>query len=153
MDLVGRKLGQGGGANFRAFLGDVHGFVTAHAEHPVLGADVKRLGEAADALGMVAAHFLAWLGERRTAMVPLAANRFLEMMAETALAWLLLDSARIALDAAAKLEADHPDRAFYEGKKQAALYFARNVLPGVFMKAKVLASEDTSCLDIAEPSF
>ena len=34
MDLVGRKLGQAGGANFQAFLEDVAGFVEAHTARP-----------------------------------------------------------------------------------------------------------------------
>jgi hypothetical protein len=153
MDLVGRKLGQNGGGNFRAFLGDIGAFVAAHGEHPTLGPEIKRVGEAAETLGMVAAHFLAWLGERKMGMVPLAANRFLEMMAETSVAWLLLDGARIAEEASAKLPPDHPDVAFYAGKKHAALYFARNVLPGVFAKSKILTAGDTSALDITDDAF
>src|SRR6202034_3401839 len=43
MDLVGRKLGQAGGANLQAFLSDVAKFVAANAQHPQLGASVKRL--------------------------------------------------------------------------------------------------------------
>jgi hypothetical protein len=34
MDLVGRKLGQNGGANLQAFLGDVAKFVAANEKHP-----------------------------------------------------------------------------------------------------------------------
>jgi hypothetical protein len=43
--------------------------------------------------------------------------------------------------------------AFYEGKKQAALYYARNVLPGVAMKGEQLAGEDKSPLQIPEEAF
>src|SRR6185369_6447225 len=46
MDLVGRKLGQAGGANLQAFLNDVAEFVKAHEKHPVLGASIKELREA-----------------------------------------------------------------------------------------------------------
>ena len=53
------------------------------------------------------------------------------MMAETMVGWLLLEAAVIAEAAAAKLPADHPDRAFYDGKRFAAQYFAHNVLPAV----------------------
>jgi alkylation response protein AidB-like acyl-CoA dehydrogenase len=153
MDLVGRKLAQHGGANFRAFLADIGKFVAAHREHPVLGAEVKRLGDAAETVAMIAGMFVSWLGQRKIAMVPLAANRFLEMMAETAVAWMLLDAARVAIDAAAALPEGHADHAFYEGKKHAALYFTRNVLPGVFSKSRILTSEDTSALDIPAAGF
>jgi alkylation response protein AidB-like acyl-CoA dehydrogenase len=152
MDLVGRKLGQNGGANFRAFLADVGAFVQANAEHPVLAHEVKRLGEAAETIAMVAGVFLNWLAQRRVAMVPLAANRFLEMMAETAIAWLLLDGARVAIAKQAEAPTDE-EHAFYEGKKQSALYFVRNVLPGVFSKSRILTTEDTSALDIPDAAF
>src|SRR5262249_45375784 len=65
MDLVGRKLGQNGGANFRAFLAEIGAFVQKHGEHPVLAHEVKRLGEAAETLAMVAGMFLNWLASRR----------------------------------------------------------------------------------------
>jgi alkylation response protein AidB-like acyl-CoA dehydrogenase len=153
MDLVGRKLAQHGGSNFRAFLADINAFVTAHGEHPILGADVKRLGDAAETLAMIAGMFLSWLAQRKIAMVPLAANRFLEMMGEVAIAWLLLDGARVAIEAAESLPADSPELPFYEGKKQAARYFAASVLPGVFSKSKILTAEDTAPLDIPEAGF
>ena len=75
------------------------------------------------------------------------------MMAEVAVGWLLLDAARISIDASAKLDAGHADKAFYEGKKAAAQYFARNVLPGVQAKADLFAVEDTSALDIPTEAF
>jgi hypothetical protein len=153
MDLVGRKLPQGGGANFRAFLADVGTFVAANASHPAIGPETAALAQSAEALSMVAGHFLAWLSERKMGLVPLAANRFLEMMAETAVGWLLLDGARIAHAALANLSADDPDHDFYAGKLKAGLYFARNVLPMAYAKAKVLAAEDTTALDMADSSF
>jgi hypothetical protein len=153
MDLVGRKLGQNGGANFRAFLGDLGAFVQKHTDHPVLGPEVKRLGEAAETIAMVAGTMLLWATQRKIALLPLAANRFLEMMAETAVSWLLLDGARIALEKLETVPADSDDHHFYLGKKHGALYFVRNVLPGVFSKSRVLTSEDTSALDIPDAGF
>src|SRR2546430_2294946 len=85
---------------------------------------------------------------RSRSTVPAAANRFLEMMSETCVGWLLLEAAVISEAALAKLPADHPDRAFYDGKRYAAQYFASNVLPGVATKAQMIAREDRSALDI-----
>ncbi len=99
---------------------------------------------------------LGWFQMGKMPLVPLAANTFLEMMAETTVAWLLLDGARIALEASAKLPAGDEgakDRAFYEGKKYAALYFARTVLPRVKFGAEQLGREDTSAIDIASEAF
>jgi alkylation response protein AidB-like acyl-CoA dehydrogenase len=156
MDLVGRKLGQRAGANQQGFLGDVGGFVRANERHPVLGRAVKELGEAQEAVAGTAMRLLGWFQMGKMPMVPLAANRFLEMMSETAVGWLLLDGARIALEAMERLpsgEAGAKDRAFYEGKKHAALYFAANVLPHVRLSAEILGREDASALDIPTESF
>jgi alkylation response protein AidB-like acyl-CoA dehydrogenase len=156
MDLVGRKLGQNGGANLQAFLSDVAKFVADNESHPVLGPSVKELQGAHEALAGTAMRLLSWFQSGRMAMVPLAANRFLQMMSEVAVGWLLLDGARIALDAQAKLpegDAGAKDRAFYEGKKHAARYFAQNVLPEVRTAAEILGREDTSPTDISDDSF
>ncbi|MEO8707166.1 MAG: acyl-CoA dehydrogenase C-terminal domain-containing protein, partial [Kofleriaceae bacterium] len=72
---------------------------------------------------------------------------------ETVVGWLLLEQAVIAETAAGKLAADHPDRAFYDGKKFAALYFAANVLPTVAAKGQMIAREDRSMLDIPTAAF
>jgi len=153
MDLVGRKLGQNGGANLQAFLGDVARFVQARAGAEVIGPAVKTLGRAQEALGTSAMRLLTWFQTGKLAMVPLNANRFLEMMAETTVAWMLLEGAAIALDKKKSLPAGHPDAAFYDGKVAAALYFARNVAPGVELKAQLLGEEDTSVLDIPDAGF
>jgi alkylation response protein AidB-like acyl-CoA dehydrogenase len=153
MDLVGRKLGQAGGANFQAFMADVQKFVAANAGHATVGAEVKRLGSAAEAVAGSAMRLLMWFQSGNVSMVPLAANRFLEMMSELVLGWLLLDGAVIAEAAAKSVEAGHPDVAFYQGKVQAALFFARNILPGVAFKAELLGLEDKSAVDISDASF
>jgi alkylation response protein AidB-like acyl-CoA dehydrogenase len=153
MDLVGRKLGQAGGANLQAFLGDVAKFVAANGAHAKLGAAVKRLGAAAEALGGAAMRLLMWFQSGNLALVPLYANRFLEMMSETTVAWMLLEGAVIAdakLPTTPAAEADH---AFYQGKIAAALYYARTVLPGVEQKAALMGEEDRSPLDLPEAGF
>jgi len=153
MDLVGRKLMQRGGANVQAFGKDVAAFVAAHKEHPVLKDAVAVLGQAMEALTGTGGKFMAWFGGGRMEMVPATANRFLEMMSETVVGWLLLEQAVIAEAAAQALPAEHPDRAFYDGKRYAARYFAFNVLPTVMAKAQMIAREDRSALDIPLAAF
>jgi alkylation response protein AidB-like acyl-CoA dehydrogenase len=153
MDLVGRKLMQRGGANVRAFGKDVAAFVAAHKQHPTLKDAVAVLAQAMEALTATGGKFMQWFGGGKIELVPAVANRFLEMMAETTVGWLLLDAAVIAEAAAAKLPADHPDHAFYDGKRYAALYFAHNVLPDVVGKAQMIAREDRSVLDISAAAF
>jgi alkylation response protein AidB-like acyl-CoA dehydrogenase len=156
MDLVGRKLGQAGGANLQAFLGDVQQFIAKNQDHPVLGAAVKELSSATEAVGGSAMRLLGWFQMGQMGMVPLAANRFLEMMSELAVGWLLLDAAIIAHESQVKLpegDGNARDRAFYEGKKASAKYFALNVLPSVKLKAELMSREDTSPLDIPDEAF
>jgi alkylation response protein AidB-like acyl-CoA dehydrogenase len=146
MDLVGRKLGQNGGANLQAFAADVARFTAAHGDHPALGADVKRLGTAQEAITRSAMKLLMWFQTGQIEVVPLVANRFLEMMAELAVAWLLLEGAVIA-------HAKGGDDPFYQGKIAAARFYARNVLPGVEDKARILDHEDRSALEIPDAAF
>jgi alkylation response protein AidB-like acyl-CoA dehydrogenase len=153
MDLVGRKLGQAGGANLQAFLGDIQSFVGAHSGHPTLGGAVKKLGAAQEALGSTAMRLLMWFQSGNLTLVPLSANRFCEMMSELCVGWLLLEGAVVADAAKAKLDAAHPDQAFYAGKIAAATYYARNLLPGVIHKAELLGEEDKSPLDIPDGGF
>jgi alkylation response protein AidB-like acyl-CoA dehydrogenase len=153
MDLVGRKLGQAGGANLQAFLGDVAQFVQKHASDPTLGPAVKTLSLAQEALGGSAMRLLMWFQTGNVALVPLQANRFLEMMAETTVAWLLLEGAAIAMETKKTVAAGHPDAAFYEGKIAAALYYARNVLPTVELKAKLMGDEDKTPMELSDAAF
>src|SRR6185503_5347338 len=99
--------------------------------HPTLGPAVKRLGTAQEALTQAAMKLLMWFQTGNLPMVPLTANRFLEMMAEFTVAWMLLEGAIIADDKRKNVAPDHPDWFFYSGKVAAAQYYARNVLPGV----------------------
>jgi len=153
MDLVGRKLMQRGGANVQQYAKDVGAFVAAHKDHATLKDAVATLAQAMEALTATGGKFMQWFGGGKIELVPSVANRFLEMMAETTIGWLLLEQAVIAEAAADKLPADHPDRAFYAGKKFAAQYFAANVLPGVPAKAQLIAREDRSAIDIPIAAF
>jgi hypothetical protein len=153
MDLVGRKLGQGGGQNLQAYLGDVGAFVKKHGADATIGGAVKALSAAQEALSGCAMKLLMWFQTGNVGLVPLHANRFLEMMSETTVGWMLLEGAAIAIEKKKSVAAGHPDVAFYDGKIAAAQYYARNVLPSVELKAKLMGDEDKSPLEISDASF
>ncbi|MEZ4401271.1 MAG: acyl-CoA dehydrogenase [Kofleriaceae bacterium] len=153
LDLVGRKLGQRGGANLQAFMKDVQACAAGLKGDATYGPAAAHLAAAAEAVMGTAMRFLGWFGGGKMEMVPLAANRFLEMMSETAIGWLLLDAAVIADQAAAALPADHADRSFYLGKRYAALYYAANVLATVPQKAQMVGAEDKTPLEIPTDAF
>ena len=153
MDLVGRKLMSRGGANIAAFGKDVATFVAANKDHATLKEGIAILAHAMESLTTIGSKFMQWFGGGKMEMVPTVANRFLEMMSETVVGWLLLEQAVIADAAAENLAADHPDRAFYAGKHYAAQYFALNVLPTVAAKGQLILREDRSMLDIPIAAF
>ena len=153
LDLVGRKLGQGGGRNAQQFFFDIQKFVAANKTNATLGAAIEDLGKAQEAVFGTAMQLLMWFQGGQPEMAPIVANRFLEMMSELTVGWLLLEGAVIAENAAAKLSADHPDQAFYAGKKFSALYYARNILPDVLAKQKVISIADKSAVEISDASF
>ncbi|MDB4941145.1 MAG: Acyl-CoA dehydrogenase [Labilithrix sp.] len=153
MDLVGRKLGQAGGANLQAYFGDIAKFVGAQSGHATLGPSVKKLAAAQEAVASCAMRMLMWFQSGQVGLVPLSANRFCEMMSELTVGWQLLEGAVVADTAKTSVKEGHPDAAFYEGKIQTALYYARNILPGVEHKAQLLADEDRSALDMPDAGF
>src|SRR6185312_3813047 len=132
---------------------DIGAFVAKHKEHAALKDSIAVLAQAIEAMNMTGGKFMQWFGGGKVEMVPTVANRFLEMMAETTVGWLLLEQAVIAHAAGDKLAADHPDKAFYTGKIFGAQYFATNILPGVAAKAQLIGREDRSAVDIPVEAF
>jgi len=155
MDLVGRKMGQAGGANFQAFLQDVAGFVEAQRADATLGKAVELLAAGQEALMSSAMTLLGWSQNQNggLGLIGLSANRFLTMMSQVAVAWVLLDAAALAQKKLAAGGLSESDKAFYTGKVQSALWFARNVLPQVEASARSLATEDASPLAIPDAAL
>lgn len=153
LDLVGRKLGEGGGANTRAFLADIQKFIDDHKDHPALGESCELLQKAHQAVAGTAMQFLGWAQAGKLERVPLYSETFLEMMSELAVGWLLLDAASIASHKEREVPESHPDRAFYQGKRFAGVYYARAVLSGVPSKARMIAAADDSPNLIPDAAF
>ncbi len=152
LDLVGRKLGLRGGANFQAYVEDVRRFAAEHRADE-LAPVMDQLDAAAGALSESAMRMLGWSHAGKTELIDLYANRFLEMMARTTVAWVLLAGAAVARRAGRELPDQHPDRAFYQGKFHAAMYYAKLELPAVVDGARFMAQEMRHSLDIADLGF
>jgi alkylation response protein AidB-like acyl-CoA dehydrogenase len=153
MDLVTRKLMQNGGANAKAFLDDVTRFIDENREHAALADAVKLLEKAHKAVAGTGMQFMQWFTTGQLVKIPLTAERFLEMMSELCVGWLLLEQAAIAEAKAKDVAEGHPDRAFYAGKRAAGIYYAKAVLPSVVTKAMVIAAADTTPIEIEDASF
>jgi alkylation response protein AidB-like acyl-CoA dehydrogenase len=158
LDLVARKLHQHGGENFRAYLQNIRDFVAAHNTQPGIGAEVRSLGEATDALERAAGSLMEFFMGGKIDQVTLVASPFLEVMAEVTMAHLLLEAASIAerqrdadgdgIDDPEQAEAD-----FYAGKVMAAKYFVNRVLPLIHAKVGTIVADDRSALDIPDSGF
>jgi alkylation response protein AidB-like acyl-CoA dehydrogenase len=153
MDLVGRKLGQGGGRNAQAFLEDIAKFVAAHREHASLGKATAHLGKGQEALAGAAMQFLGWFHAGEVERIPLAAELFLEVLGDLAIGWLLLEAAAVADRELPKHAEGSRDHGFYSGKIHSAVFFAEHVLSLIPAKAAVLAAGDKSATSIPDSGF
>ncbi len=153
MDLVSRKLGQGGGANTQAFLTDIQNFINANKDTPELADAVAHLQAAHEAVAASVMQFIGWFKGGKLEHIPLAAEQFLTIMSELAVGWLLLEQASIALGKLPETSETHPDHAFYTGKKFAALFFANNVLTTLPSRVQRLSAVDTLPVEIPDAAF
>jgi alkylation response protein AidB-like acyl-CoA dehydrogenase len=170
LDLVGRKLGQKGGKNFMALMGDMYGFITAQSGNDKIKDLLDPLKAAVDLLAEIATFFVT-CGKEGNFLVPVGnAYPFLNMMAHVISAYMLVWQASIAkdkLDALAKAAgadpsdwgkwaafiADNADAAYYVGKVSTAKYFIFNVLPRIDSYATAIKSKDMSIMEIPAESF
>lgn len=155
LDLVARKLQEHGGENFRHFLKEITDFVEGYSRQPGIGAEVRALGEASDALQRAAGALMEFFMGGKIDQVTLVANAFLESMAEVTIAYLLLQAAVIA-DAKRTEDGDdqtQEDFDFYSGKVMAAKHFVSYVLPGVRAKVDAMVAADRSALDMSDGGF
>jgi hypothetical protein len=142
LDLLGRKVLGGGGASLAALAGRVQETVARARE---LGGEPAAHGEAltsmVDRLGEVTLA-LAGLGDPERTMAN--ATVYLEAAGHVVVAWMWLEQ----LVAVGDKEGD-----FYEGKRAAARYFFRWELPKVAPMLDLLASGDTTTLDMRDAWF
>jgi hypothetical protein len=153
MDLVSRKLGQGGGANTQAFLTDIQNFITENKDTPELEQGIGHLQAAHEAVAASVMQFIGWFKGGKLEHIPLAAEDFLTIMSDLAVGWLLLDQAAIALKKLPETSETHPDHAFYTGKKFAAQYFASSVLTTLPSRTQRLSEINTLPVEIPNEAF
>ncbi len=153
LDLLGRKMGQAGGAGFRALLEDVQQTLHDAGSHQEL-ADIT--GQLKTACQIVAgtAEMLANAGTTHGPVRVLAnASVFLDMMGRFAVSWLWLRQAVLAEAALSAGGLNAQEQAFYQGKRQAARYYLRWELPAVHQQAELLQSLDDTTLEMQDGWF
>ncbi|MGB0942625.1 MAG: acyl-CoA dehydrogenase [Marinomonas sp.] len=156
-DLFRDKLAMGRHSKLLAlYQEEIMDFLTSaksdEATFSAFSPQAKRLEDALNCL--VDTHKLmgSWIRQQKMERIFAVSTRFLEMMAEVTLGWLLLDSMMVAKRALINQE-NANDEAFYQGKIQSGLFFMNNTLPNVFAKAQVIALEDDSAEEASAEMF
>jgi alkylation response protein AidB-like acyl-CoA dehydrogenase len=150
VDLIGRKLNMEDGAVFGQWADEVGKFVQEHKSDAAWSLETGLLGEALETIVDLRGMYSRCRKEGRQVLIPLTSTRFLDCMAEVAVAHLLMEQAFIAAAGLGSGSCSEPDARFYRGKLETARFYVRNFLPQVFGRARVIRIEDTSAADIPE---
>jgi len=125
MDLVGRKLGQGGGAAVQAFFALVDGECAAAKAKPEL-ADLAERVEKANGELKAATMWLMQNGMTNPNNAGAGAHHYMHIMGIVALGLMWLRMGEVAVE---RLAAGASDKAFYEAKLVTARYFGERFTP------------------------
>jgi len=170
LDLVGRKLGQKGGAYFMNLIAEMNETIARYREVTGLSDLAEDVQKAVAVLGETG-FFFAQCAMQKDFLTPINhAYPFLTMMGKVIAGWFLLWEAGVAqekLDAIGEergvssvdkaawgaLIKESKDAAFYAGKVFSARYFIKNILPEARAAAKAIQSKDMSVMEIPEEGF
>jgi butyryl-CoA dehydrogenase len=151
IDLLGRRLGAGGGAAFRVLQEAIAETIGAARAHGELVEYCRQVEDVLATLTAVATRLLALQREGAATLALANATIFLDAFGHVVVAWLWLEQARVA--AAALPAAQAADRAFYAGKLAACRYFHRYELSRVPDRLALLARADDTCLAMQDGWF
>jgi len=150
LDLVGRKLPQGGGRAVRAFFALVQADLDEAKANPALDAIAKPLGDAMGKLQQ-ATMWLAQNGLSNPDEAGGAATDYLRIFALVSLGWMWLKMARAAHGNAGS--ADGLPARFYDAKLKTAVFFAQKMLPEVDSRFKSLTAGSKVVMEMAVEQF
>ncbi len=152
LDLLGRKVAMQDGALFKAISAEIGATV---AKARAANAECAPLAEYAGALETMwqriakVTQALYSCGDMNKTLAN--ASVYLEAVGHTVVAWIWLEQALLAAGALAN--ANPADQHFYQGKLQACRYYFNWELPTVQPQLDLLASIDTTTLDMQDAWF
>lgn len=151
LDLLGRKVSMQKGALFKAISAEVAATIgkVRLADVPDLQDYTVQLEEIWARIGRVTTT-LYEAGDMNKTLAN--ASLYLEAVGHTVVAWMWLEQALVAARALAQAASDD-DKNFYLGKLQACRYFFQWELPKVPQQLDLLASIDTTTLDMQDAWF
>jgi alkylation response protein AidB-like acyl-CoA dehydrogenase len=157
LDFFFRKIVRDRGQAIRHLYDEIQAFLDISSGRDRLKEERALL---ATALGDLQAMLGAALGfvmsaqqdPRNTYKVGQQTVRLLMSTGDVLIGWLLLWQAEVALTALDG-EVSARDRLFYQGKEAAARFFARNILPELTARRKIIESADNALMDVPEAAF
>ncbi len=149
MDLVGRKLGQGGGAAVQAFFALVDGECAAAKTKPEL-ADLAERTEKANGELKAATMWLMQNGMTNPNNAGAGAHHYMHIMGIVALGLMWLRMGEVAVE---KLAAGSGDNAFYEAKLVTARYFGERFTPDAGALRRKIETGSTTMMELPIEAF
>ncbi len=147
LDLLGRKVTMRNGAALQALAAEIRNTLAAAQSRPALAGYAAALGAALQRLDRVTQALHA-VGDLNKTLAN--ASVYLEAVGHIVVAWIWLQQALLAVGHDGD---DGHDAAFYRGKLQACRYFFHWELPKVRQQLDLLASIDTTTLDMQDAWF
>jgi acyl-CoA dehydrogenase len=152
-DLFKDKLAMGRHSKLLAlFEQHVMTFIEHNQQNSAFEKSINILEKALTSLTQTHQLMGSWIKIQKMELIFAVATRFLQMMAEVTVAWLLLDGAIIAYKAMAS-DISQSESEFYQGKITSAHFYINNILPNVFSTANIIALADESAIDADVTTF
>ncbi|WP_394779794.1 acyl-CoA dehydrogenase [Undibacterium sp.] len=145
LDLLGRKVSMQDGAAFEALGAEIHKTIARATLEPQLADYAAALAKALQRVAVVTKQLYA-AGDLNKTLAN--ASLYLEAFGHTVVAWVWLEQALLSLNKSA-----HHDADFYAGKLQACKYFFLWELPKVHQQLDLLATIDTTTLEMQDAWF
>ena len=145
-DLLGRKVTQAQGRGLQVLLERIHADLNAAEGLEGMSEIRQGVRDAVQTSQAALTKLISQAADLGPDLYLANANAALEMLGHTVVGWMWLRQASVAVRALPS--ASVSDRAFYEGKKQAARFFAVHELPKVPIWADLLGRADRTTLDM-----
>jgi butyryl-CoA dehydrogenase len=148
IDILGRKVKMANGAALKILNAEIQRSIETAADMPDLAAHCEQLTDAMQLIRQT----IAAVDEASNPSLALAnATLFLDSMGHVGIAWMWLKQAVAANLGLANGNA--ADQAFYSGKLAACSFFFRYELPKIKADLSLVASLDSTCLDLSLEQF
>jgi alkylation response protein AidB-like acyl-CoA dehydrogenase len=156
-DFFFRKIARDQGRALQHVVGQVQQFLGSDTARSELADARTLLATALADLQAMAAAMTGYLqssqeNARELYRLGLESVRFLLVVGDLLIGWLLLHQAEIALNALDS-EVSGRDRSFYTGKVAVANFFAKNVLPRLTADREIVEAVDLTAMDLREEAF